>query len=154
MADGAPSRGEVPKVAEGAEDNHEHIPHPNFGIVAVGPPLQILHGYQGSLKSAGPLGRIYPLSATVSTPGNVSTVSTPGNAGQGYQVPSLISLIQQRLHVRGPGWGSLVSSPGRPRRVLRASYKSDLRNHQAIVQPRLCDCLMVVRLLDGYKDHS
>ncbi len=27
-------------------------------------------------------------------------------------------------------------------------FKSDLRNHQAIVQPRLYDCLMVTRLCD------
>ena len=27
-------------------------------------------------------------------------------------------------------------------------FKSDLRNHQAIVQPRLCDCMMVTRLYD------
>jgi hypothetical protein len=25
-------------------------------------------------------------------------------------------------------------------------FKSDLRNHQAIVQPRLCDCLMVTQI--------
>ncbi len=48
--------------------------------------------------------------------------------------------------------------------TLRQDAKSHLRNHhwQAIVQPRLYDCLMVtqitlnavVRLLDGYADHS
>jgi hypothetical protein len=36
---------------------------------------------------------------------------------------------------------------------LLAARKSDLCNHQAIVQPRLFDCLMV-SIIIGYADHS
>ncbi len=48
-------------------------------------------------------------------------------------------------------FASWVMPPASFGAVIRAVHlKSDLRNHQAIVQPRP----RVVRLLDGYADHS
>jgi hypothetical protein len=38
------------------------------------------------------------------------------------------------------------SGPGAARMVPGTPQKSDLRNHQAIVHPRLCDCVMVTQI--------
>ncbi len=45
-------------------------------------------------------------------------------------------------HLRGPGRAPAACHPDRQ----PVSVKSDLRNLQAIVQPRLCDCLVVTQI--------
>ncbi len=53
--------------------------------------------------------------------------------------------IPPSLSLRDTG-ASGHPGPRRPGEQTRASSKSDLRNHQAIVQPRLYDCLMVTQI--------
>ena len=52
----------------------------------------------------------------------------------------------QQIRPRYSGSASVCRPEGIPWGPWRNRFKSDLRNHQAIVQPRLCDSLMVTQI--------